>query len=124
MRYIEVPQPIQLYHLTTGEPLTVDGSDSPWQMYRYLMDLVIPDPAMGKGYEVDRVRSTIQRSFLHVHPGGYVAVEDAHWEMVRKVIESPESAIPPVVTMQLFAFQQAFVSASREKPKVLVEVAG
>jgi len=79
---------------------------------------------MGKGYEVDRIRSTIQEAFKDASPGNCVAVEDAHYDKVQAVIVEPGSEIPPVVTMQLFAFQQAFVDASRENPKVLEEVTG
>jgi len=124
MRYVKIPEPIQLKNLTTGEPLKVDGDDSPWQMYRYLVDLVLPDPAMGRGYKVDRIRSTVRGAFDGAEPGGYVAIEDEHYDTIRAVIENPESEIPPIVTMQLFAFQQAFVDASRENPKVLEEVTG
>tara|TARA_B100000029_G_scaffold119127_1_gene112232 strand:+ start:270 stop:644 length:375 start_codon:yes stop_codon:yes gene_type:complete len=124
MRYVEVPQPIQIKNLTTGEPITVDGSVIPWRMSRYLSDIVLPDPALGKGYKADLVRSTLSAAFKDAKPGDFVPIEDEHYEMVRGVIEGPESDTPPIVTMQLFPFQAAFVEASREKPKVLVEVAG
>jgi len=124
MRYVKIPEPIQLRNLTTEAPLTVDGDDTPWSMYRYLADIVLTDTAMGKGYEVDRIRSTIQEAFKDASPGNCVAVEDAHYDKVQAVIVEPGSEIPPVVTMQLFAFQQAFVDASRENPKVLEEVTG
>jgi len=124
MRYVKIPEPIQLRNLTTEVPLTVDGDDTPWSMYRYLADIVLTDTAMGKGYEVDRIRSTIQEAFKDASPGNCVAVEDAHYDKVQAVIVEPGSEIPPVVTMQLFAFQQAFVDASRENPKVLEEVTG
>ena len=124
MRYVKIPEPIQLRNLTTEAPLTVDGDDTPWSMYRYLADIVLTDTAMGKGYEVDRIRSTIQEAFKDASPGNCVAVEDDHYDKVQAVIVEPGSEIPPVVTMQLFAFQQAFVDASRENPKVLEEVTG
>mgnify|MGYP007063604129 CR=1 FL=1 len=124
MRYVEVPQPIQIKNLTTGEPITVDGSVIPWRMSRYLSDIVLPDPALGKGYKADLVRSTIRASFKDANTGDVVPVEDEHYDMVRAVIEGPESTTPPIVTMQLFPFQSAFVEAGREKPKVLAEVTG
>ena len=116
MYYVVIPQPIQIKNLRTSEPLRIDGDDSPWEMIRYLTDLILTDPAMGKGYEADRVRSTVQHAFANAVPGDYVSVEDAHLKMIRGGIESPDSNIPPVVTMQLLPFQEAFMSASREKP--------
>ena len=124
MHYVEVPHPVQIKNLNTGEPIVVDGSTDPWRMSRYLSDIVLPDPAMGKGYKIDRIRSTVRGAFDGAEPGGYVAIEDEHYDVVRAVIENPESEISPIVTMQLFPFQAAFVEASREKPGVLVEITG
>ncbi len=124
MRYVKIPEPIQMRNLTTDVPLSVDGDDTPWRMYRYLADVVLTDTAMGKGYEVDRIRSTIQEAFKDASPGDYIAVEDAHYDKVQAVIVEPGSEVPPIVTIQLFAFQQAFVDATREKPQVLIELTG
>lgn len=124
MRYVKIPEPIQIKNLTTGEPILVDGGSSPWRMCRYLADIVLPDGALGKGYDADRVRSAVRDAFRDAKPGEYVAIEDSHHAAVCAAIKEPEAKITPIVTMQLFSFQEAFVEATREKPKVLVGLTG
>ena len=124
MKYVKIPEPIQIKNLNTGEPIRVDGNDTPWRMYRYLVDVILPDPKMGKGYKTDRIRSTVREAFKDAKPGEYIAIEDGHHELVSSVIEEPDANIPPVVTMQLFPFQQAWMEASSEKQGAIIEMTG
>jgi len=124
MRYVKIPEPIQIRNLNTGEPILVDGGSSPWRMCRYLADIVLPDGAMGKGYEADRVRAAVRAAFRDAKPGEYIAMEDSHHVAVCAAIKEPEAKVTPVVTMQLFAFQEAIMEATREKPNRFIELTG
>tara|TARA_Y100000588_G_scaffold384433_1_gene475671 strand:+ start:367 stop:762 length:396 start_codon:yes stop_codon:yes gene_type:complete len=116
MRYVKIPEPIQIKNLNTGEPILVDGGSAPWRMCRYLSDIVLPDGAMGKGYDADRIRSAVRAAFKDAKPGEYVAIEDSHHVAVCAAIKDPEAKVTPVVTMQLFPFQEAFMEAERQMP--------
>jgi hypothetical protein len=124
MKFVKTPEPVQIKNLATGGVITVDGDETPWTIYKYLVSIVLPDPAMGKGYQSDRARASIREAFSCAEPGEFVGVEDEHYGLLRKTVEEPESTISPQVTMQLIGFQDAIIEARRDKPKVLTEIAG
>lgn len=117
MRHIAVPPPITLYNIATGERLHRGGSgekakepDAPWPMSRWLLQLVIPDPALGKGYVANRIRRAIHKASLNL-TDNVMALEDEQYDRLRKAVEGPQGDVPGDMTMQLFEFEDAVINA-------------
>lgn len=119
MRYIKVPDAIQLYDLAHKRPIIEnDGSEmEPWTFQRYLATLVLPDPAMGKGYKADKAVRAVDKAFEGAKPGDVVGVEDDHWERMKTAVEDPQGGRPNLgITSQLVPFAEAIVEAKETKP--------
>lgn len=118
MRYIKVPNQVQLVNLATGEVLTENGAPSaPFSMHRWLVVFVLSDQALGAGYKAMKACHELDKIFHPCSPGQWAAVEEEHWELLKKVVEHPQGQLAtPAVISQFLPFMEAVMSASPEKP--------
>lgn len=118
MRFVQVQEPIQI--VVSGEPWKDSNGqvDPPWSFAHYLRDIVLNDPAMGgTGYKVLKACNTIDSQFENAVPGTWVAVEDAHWEMLKNTVENPKGGgIPPSILRQFIPNMDAILNAKTKKP--------
>lgn len=117
MILLSVPPPIQIVDLVTDEPMKINGSCEPWPMYRYLAMWVIPDPALGVGFEADMIRHKILQAFRF---DGYkdptfgardIELDDEWIKRMHRAVTSPAEQIPAWAAVNLLPFQQAVVEA-------------
>ena len=116
MKYVQVPDDIQV--MLNGKPATeADGSVSPlWPLGQYLDTIVLPDPAMGKGYKVLSACRIVEEQFKVAKPGDWVAVEDEHWRLLKQTIENPQGSMNASVLRQFLPFMDTILEATSEKP--------
>jgi len=96
---------------------------APWGMFRFLVTIVLPDPAFGKGYDCDRARRGIKAAFRDAKPGDVVVIEDQWSDMLAKAIREPKSdGVNNAIREQLFPFQDALIEAGKERPAELKAV--
>jgi hypothetical protein len=116
MHDVTVPPPVEIRHPVTKELVPIDGSTEPWELFRYLATVVIPDPGMGRGYKADKIRMDLETLFAkdeNRRPGAIVGVEDEPWETMKKVIEKPGGEVPPTLTRSCLSHQAAIVEAPK-----------
>lgn len=117
MKYVQVPQDIQI--MVNGEPWQdSDGTEmKPWSFGRYLENIVLADPAIGTEYKKLKACSIVDAQFKGTTPGTYVGVEDTYWEMLKDTIESPKGGgISSSILRQFIPFMDAVLDAKSEKP--------
>jgi len=118
MKYVQVKDEIQV--MANGKPWKEKPNGEvmpPTSFSDYLENIVLPDPAMGTGYKALKACALIEKQFASVAPGEWVAVEDAHWEMMKRTIENPKgSGIHPGVLRQFIPFMDAVIDARVEQP--------
>lgn len=117
MRYVQVKEEIQA--IVNGKPWKEDTGEvmPPWSFSNYLEYVVLPDPAMGRGYKALKACALIEKQFDGVPPGEWVQLEEEHWNMMKLTIEHPKgSGIHPGVLRQFIPFMDAVVEARVDKP--------
>lgn len=120
MKYVQVLKEIQV--TVNGEPCkNSDGTvELPWSFGTYLVNIVLPDPSIGTAYKVLKSCAILEAQFKDVSVGKWIAVEDAHWELIKIAIETPKgSGVPSSVLRQLLPFMDAVLEAKNEKPEDL-----
>ena len=111
MRYIKNPGPVTLKDLKTGKE--IKGAE--WTLHSFLVNVVLPDPAMGKGFKADLARFTVEAAARDEKK--WLEVEDEHWEMLKESVEKPTGEMDNRARMQLLPFQRAIVDAPSEDPR-------
>jgi hypothetical protein len=113
MRYVTVPGPVVLKNLVTGEDLEPRVE---WDFHKFLVNVVLPDSAMGKGFKADLARFTIE-ALAKNKKAKVLEIEDEHWNSLKKAVESPQGEIDNRARMQLLPFQKAIVEAADKDPR-------
>ena len=141
MRYVIVPAPVSPKKID-GQPYTEMAGSPPIQqplpaisMHGYLMRYVINEttvagegakarmqPKMGAGYAGSKAIGKLDRLFESAKPLDIVALEDADWERVKKIIEEM-SFTPPHFGATLESLADAWMRASESPADAEAEVA-
>lgn len=124
MKYIQVPEDIQL--MLNGELLKDSRNEveKPWPFIQYLRNIVLADPAVGTDYDNIRSSEDILSKFKNTIPGTWIELAEPHWEMLESTIRKPKGGgISPDVLRQLLPFMEAVLDAKRKKPtEVTIDV--
>lgn len=117
MKYLRVPDDIEI--MVNGQRW-MDSSgniDPPWSFSRYLENIVLADPAIGTTYKDLKACSIVENQFKDATVDTWMGVEDAHWERLKSVIENPKGGgIPSSVLRQFLPFMDAILEAKSKKP--------
>lgn len=120
MRYLTCPAPITLMHYASGEPMKDGDSgkpDRPWTLARWALMFPLVDRSLAQDRKDRRAVRAIRLAFVPADPGDVIALEDDHWERVKKVVEkSTEPLAHPTVLEQFADFEDAFLNAKEECP--------
>jgi hypothetical protein len=138
MKYVTVPA-VVAEPKVGGRPVSLgmqpapDGSEPTpillvdVTLHQYLMMFIVdtqeasPDgrtpgaPKIGVGYDGNRRISKLDRSFKDARPGDSIAVEDADWRIVKKIIEE-KAWMPPSFGACFISFEEAWMVASDHQP--------
>ena len=118
MRFIQVPEDIQIMGVD-GKPWVNadDKVEKPWSFYHYLKTIVLPDPAMGSGYDAWNAYSVLNEAFKDESSGTWVTIDDAHWKLLCEIVNNPKGGLPTGLVMyQLIPFMDAILQARDKKP--------
>lgn len=140
MKYVTVPRVVvepkvggKLVSIGMEPP--IDGGEpkpillTEVSLHRYLMMFVVDAqekstdgrapgaPKIGIGYDGNRRISKLDRAFGEAQPGDVVAVEDADWKIVKKIIEE-RAWTPPSFGACFISFEEAWMVANDQKPEV------
>jgi hypothetical protein len=137
MKYVIVPAVVA--PKVNGKPVVIgmepssDGKEptpvflTEVSVHRYLMMFIVDTeersadgrtpgaPKIGIGYDGNRRIVRLDRSFGEAKPGDVVAVEDADWIKVKKIIEE-KTWTPPSFGACFISFEEAWMVA-RDKPE-------
>lgn len=137
MKYVKVPEPIQVLNLVTGtpvaEPIQETGDDEtvvvkrdkygepvlklckPWSFYEILTRFVFNDKSHGlKGKSLAKFMRRLTKGFKNAKPSEVVVVDDADLEALKKVGDSNEWG---TINGQLGDFWDSIDEASDEDPR-------
>jgi len=118
MKYVKIEEPIQIK--LNDKPLEeADGSVAPsWPISKYLEAEVLCHPTIGSGHKAIKSCDLVAKQFKDATPGDCVAVEDAHWELLRSAIESDQAvSTHPIILRQLLPFMDAILEAASTDPE-------
>lgn len=94
-----------------------DKVEKPWSFYHYLKTIVLPDPAMGSGYDAWNAYSVLNEAFKDESSGTWVTIDDAHWKLLCEIVNNPKGGLPTGLVMyQLIPFMDAILQARDKKP--------
>lgn len=119
MKYVEVIQD----QLITYETKTNNKFDTEiWTFYKFMVHIVLNDPAMGRGYPYLKARKSIQSKFEPASVGDWVALEDDQWMLIRNTLVEPQGSpvsliLPLSVHQQFLPFAESIVEPDRVKDK-------
>jgi hypothetical protein len=110
MRFIQVPAPVQLKHIVSGEDGDVVTFPF-WVIVRILTDV----EHWGKTGEAQVMAGAIRRALLADEE--VVGLEDAAWEKLKAAVSSPSVPYEPASSMQISHFIEAIFDAGRTDPR-------
>jgi len=121
MKYVQVLKDILV--------ISIEGKNERqeiWSFYKYLLELVLSDLAMGTGYAYTKARSIIKEKFRKAKVGDWVELEDEQWKLLRLVLIEPKGSPNTFqksldVLEQFIPFMEAIVleeNVKTEKPKL------
>lgn len=118
MRYVQIPQPIQLRDRFTGKTGdTVSFRD--FAMYLWLNDTRWEKPKTNLA-RLMKVYPQFDKS-----PGEWIEFEDQDWAILKGIIDSPGNhpngepvLYAPLVHLQLIEFEKVVLEASSDDPRV------
>lgn len=118
MKYIQVPEDIQVMLNGVAWKDSNDKVMPPWSIGTYLQNVLLPDPAVGPaGYKTWKSCAIIDAQFSDITPGEWIGVEEEHWNMLKTAIVEPKGGgIHQCVLRQLIPFMDAILEAKNEKP--------
>jgi hypothetical protein len=114
MMKIQIPAPITMVNMATGEPMeTPEGGPSIWSMRKYIAMFVLPDPAFGNGFQANYDRMKILNMFEDAEESGVAEIElDDGWvKAMKRAVENPKGTVPGWTGMQCLCFQEAIRDA-------------
>ena len=138
MKYIKVPEPVQIINIITGTPVAEPVQEvnaetgavamkrdqygepllkacSPWSFYDILTRFVFADKALGlKGKALSKFMRRMTKTFKLAKSNDYVPVDDADIETLKKLFENNEWG---AVNGQLGDFYDAVDNASEDDPR-------
>lgn len=123
MKYIEVPDTIALVNPETGE--SVEGQTfMSFRSYAYRVWLAdkrgIDGNADTTAPEATERWAKVISAFAKAQAGGVVALEDADYKVLKKIVETPSLIIGnALIEVQLMPFVQAVLKATNEAPKTI-----
>ena len=134
-RYITVPAAVPLMDQTgkkrlqeidpkvpSAQATSVNLVDvPPFTFERFIVEILLSDVRWTQqGYQSLRVARKIEKAVAGKVAGTTVMIEDADWELLKKVCEAPTggtfSGQTVFVTRQLMGFLDAIMDASEEEP--------
>jgi len=110
MHYIKVPETVVINLEMNGES-KVD--ELPFSKFA---ENAIYDPKLGKtAKDIVRVIK-LKKKFDDTKPGDIIALEDADWEKLKDVVESPTTGYNTRVMSQAYPYIEAILEATTEDP--------
>lgn len=131
MRYIKVPEPIQLKNLVTGQPIPeLDeatrkiGPSAAKSFYDHAFFAWLADPRGGRDYVQMASWMKVIEKFRDgkEHGKTLLALEDEQWKRLKEIAEAPQvfyggqGQPNPLVDGQMLPFTKALLDASEEMP--------
>jgi hypothetical protein len=107
MRYIKVPEPLQLKS-PQGETI-----EAPFP--KFLREMLL-DPQFAKNYKTLKIAAAIDKALDKAN--GVVALENEHWQLLKKVIEEPTGGYMGGVGPQILPFLSVVIEATDEELEV------
>jgi len=115
MRYVTIPDPIQLTNRANGNPLTDNGADiPPWTFHTFLLMRVLSDPGWGSNYAALRDAMHLDKTTDNLTPGAVLELTDDQWKKIVAIVERPQTPLNPIAGMQLMPFMDAVILAGTE----------
>lgn len=105
MRYIRVPEPIDIKNPITGEA----ANRVPFS--QFVTELLM-DPRFSATAAAIEVTHHLHKAVKSA--ASHMAIESAHWELLRTVVEAPTGGYVPGVGVQMRAFIRAILDAKEE----------
>ena len=129
MRYLIVPEDINLIDEMTGEPLKQpDGSLVAVQTFKaFVIRTLLNDPEQfGKNADQLEQRAHVRDQVKASTPGSLLALESADWESLKAAAQSPGTlgqggvvrGYMPSVGTQILPFIKAIKDAAEKKPEL------
>ncbi len=132
--YIKIPEAVELMdptgkkRLREPDPKASPGSMPqmvdvpPFTFERFVVEILLSDAKWTqRGYQGLRSARKIEKAVTNKAPGEWISIEDADWERLKEVIETPTngtySGQSSFVTRQLMEFLEAIMEAKDEKPE-------
>ena len=114
MRYIQVPQDLQLVHPETGASI----QDEPYTFTTFIVRNVLVDPErFGKGFDALKAAFGLDKVVRGAKPGEILGIDTEWWERIVQVLDKPAGCWPmPLVAMQMLPFMEAIKSAKETHP--------
>lgn len=121
MRYVTIPDPIQLKHPRTKEDLPGD----PKTFLDYAHDLWFNDPRVSESgpMKLRRWMKMVDKFEKFNKPGDVVVLDDTDWDRLKSIINEPKLVLPPLTMAQLLPFAIAVLDAPDEDPRPKTEEA-
>lgn len=118
MKYVEVPEDIQVIVNGTSWMDAQGNAVPPWSLYRYLENIVLADPSIGTTYAALKSCNKISDQFEKAKPGDVIGVEDAHWSVLQGTINAPKGGgVSAQILRQFIPFMDAILQATDAKPE-------
>lgn len=107
MRYIKIPEPLQIKVPTSEERI-----EAPFP--KFLREMLL-DPQFAKNYKTLKIAAAIDKALDKAN--GVLALENEHWNLLKKVIEEPNGGYMGGVGPQILPFLEAVITATDEEPE-------
>lgn len=124
-RYIKVPKDIQIVDLTSNMPLFLGpqgGEQKPWVITfkGFVCGTLLKDPRFGKTVAAvisgAGIRTAIEAA-LSGSGEAVIPLDGEDYELLKNVLEAPESGYNPEVAIQLIPFFRAILDATTTDPR-------
>jgi hypothetical protein len=124
-RYIKVPSDIRIVDLSTNQPLFLvqGGEQKPWiiSFKGFVCGTLLKDPRFGKTVVAvisgAGIRAAIETALSSVQAEAVIPLDGDDYELLKSVLEAPESGYVPEVAIQLIPFFRAILDASTTDPR-------
>lgn len=113
MKYLTVPEHIELFNLVTNET-----TGRKMSFREFVQGTLLTDKRFGKGLKELQAALRIGEAVRKVEPGvpGGLVLESTDWEILRDTAKEPSSEYLPGVAVQVIPFITAIVEHATDQP--------
>ncbi len=124
VRYIRIPKDIALVDTVSGDPML--SGDPPTQMTvtfkSFLCGTLLRDTKFGKTVatviSAAAIRTAIESPKIYNNGYTFIAIEGADYDILKAVLEAPETGYNPVIAIQIVPFFRAILDATTTDPTI------